>query len=118
LEDFAGLRSNLVDTSNLSVQRLSFIGIECIPLDADNEDQLILSRNIVGPFLLREACKADLLPLCIAVLLDVLLSTFEDDSTLLLLRLYPFISKELKSTQEARVTLCLTIQSRKMVMIS
>lgn len=70
LEDLAGLGGNLVDT-----------------LDADQEDQLALSRDVEGAILLGSTSKADLLALSIAVLLDVLLSTLEDDATLLLVGL-------------------------------
>jgi hypothetical protein len=55
-----------------------------IPLDTDNEDQLLLSGDVEGVVLLGQAGKTNLLTLCIAVLLDVLLSTLEDDTTLLL----------------------------------
>lgn len=70
LEDLAGLGGNLVDT-----------------LDADNEHQLGLGRDVGGVILLGSAVKTDLLTLGIAVLLDVLLSTLEDDATLLLVGL-------------------------------
>jgi hypothetical protein len=58
-----------------------------IPLDADDEDQLGLSRDVEGAILLGNAGKADLLALGVAVLLDVLLSTLEDDAALLLVGL-------------------------------
>lgn len=58
-----------------------------IPLDTDNEDKLVLSWDVVGTILLGETSKTDLLALGIAVLLDVLLSTLEDDTTLLLVGL-------------------------------
>jgi hypothetical protein len=58
-----------------------------LPFDTDNEDQLLLSRDIERAILLRQTVEADLLALCVAVLLHVLLSTLEDDSALLLLRL-------------------------------
>lgn len=70
LEDLAGLGGNLVDT-----------------LDADDEHQLALSGDVGRVVLLGGAGKADLLALSIAVLLDVLLSTLEDDATLLLVGL-------------------------------
>lgn len=70
LEDLARLRGNLVDT-----------------LDSDDEDQLVLSIDLEGTFLLGNAVKADLLALRIAVLLNVLLSTLEDDTALLLVGL-------------------------------
>lgn len=70
LEDLAGLGGDLVDT-----------------LDADKEDQVGLSGNVGGVVLAGNAGEADLLALCVAVLLDVLLSTLEDDATLLLVGL-------------------------------
>jgi len=70
LEDLAGLGGNLVDT-----------------LDADKEDQLVLGRDVERAILLGEAVEADLLALVVAVLLDVLLSTLEDDAALLLVGL-------------------------------
>lgn len=70
LEDLAGLGGNLVDT-----------------LNADDEDQLLLGRDVEAAFLLGNAVEADLLALGITVLIDVLLSTLEDDTTLLLVGL-------------------------------
>jgi hypothetical protein len=70
LEDLAGLGGHLVDTA-----------------DADNEDQLGLGVDVGRVLLLGNAVKTDLLALRIAVLLDVLLGTLEDDATLLLVGL-------------------------------
>jgi len=70
LEDLARLWCNLVDT-----------------FDTDNEDQLVLSRDVEGTVLLGKALQTDLLTLLVAVLLDVLLGTLEDDFTLFLLSL-------------------------------
>ena len=70
LKDLAGLRGDLVDT-----------------LDADDEEELLLGINVEGTLLLSKAVEADLLALRITVLLDVLLSTLEDDATLLLVGL-------------------------------
>jgi hypothetical protein len=67
LEDLAGLGGHLVDT-----------------LDADDEDQSSLSRDVGRVALLGLTVKADLLALSIAVLLDVLLSTLKDDLALVL----------------------------------
>lgn len=67
-----------------------------LPLDADDEDQLGLGRDVEGAILLGSAGEADLLALTIAVLLDVLLSTLEDDATLLLVGL-PVMSVKLWS---------------------
>jgi hypothetical protein len=58
-----------------------------IPLDTDDKDQLGLLGNVEGTGLAALASKADLLALCIAVLLDVGLGTLEDDTTLLLVGL-------------------------------
>jgi len=71
LEDLAGLGGHLVDT-----------------LDADDEDQLSLGRDESRVLGLGDAVKTDLLTLSITVLLDVLLSTLEDDLTLLLVGLF------------------------------
>jgi hypothetical protein len=70
LEDLAGLGGDLVDT-----------------LDTDNEDETLLSGNVDGAIGLGKTSKADLLALLVTVLLDVLLGTLEDDTTLLLLGL-------------------------------
>jgi len=71
LEDLARLGSNLVDT-----------------LDSDDEDKLGLLINEEGALLLAQARESDLFTLLITVLLHVLLSTLEDDTTLLLVGLY------------------------------
>lgn len=70
LKDLARLGGDLVDT-----------------LDADDEDQLGLSRDVEGTILLGNPVQADLLALGIAVLLDVLLGTLEDNAALLLVGL-------------------------------
>lgn len=61
-----------------------------IPLDTDNEDQLGLIINVEVALLAGSAGQADLLTLCVAVLLDVGLSTLEDDTALLLVGLLEF----------------------------
>jgi hypothetical protein len=58
-----------------------------IPLDADNKDNLGLSRDVVRAGLLGLTRKADLLTLGVAVLLDVGLGALEDDLALLLVGL-------------------------------
>jgi hypothetical protein len=58
-----------------------------LPLNTDNEDQLLLGWDVEGTILLGQAGKTDLLTLLITVLLNVLLGTLEDDTTLLLLGL-------------------------------
>jgi len=74
LEDLAGLWCDFVDT-----------------LDTDNKYQLGLSWNVERTRLLGDTSKADLLALLIAVLLNVLLGTLEDDTTLLLVGLLDFL---------------------------
>lgn len=76
LKDLAGLGGDLVDT-----------------LDADDEDELGLSRDVESTILLGETGETDLLALLVAVLLDVLLSTLEDDATLLLVGLFGQLAK-------------------------
>ena len=67
LQSLALLRINLVDT-----------------LDTDDKGKLVLGRDVKLVLLLGLALQADLLTIGIAVLLDVLLSTLEDDLALLL----------------------------------
>lgn len=67
---------------NIWIQRLY------IPLDADDEDQLGLLRYVKLATLLGNASQADLLTLSIAVFLNVLLGTLEDDTALLLVGLW------------------------------
>ena len=66
-----------------------------LPLDTDNKDQLLLGWDVEGAILLRQTSETDLLTLLVAVLLHVLLSTLEDDTTLLLLGLIDNVSIEL-----------------------
>lgn len=70
LEDLARLGGDLVDT-----------------LDTDNEDKLGLSRDVEAALFLGKTVQTDLLLLLLTVLLDVLLSTLEDDLALLLVGL-------------------------------
>lgn len=67
--------------------------MKSLPLDTDDKDQLILGWDVEGTILLGQTLKTDLLTLLVAVLLDVLLSTLEDDTTLLLLCLFNKVSK-------------------------
>jgi hypothetical protein len=71
LQSLALLRINLVDT-----------------LDTDDEGELVLGRDVKLVLLLGLTLQADLLTVGIAVLLDVLLSTLEDDLALLLALVY------------------------------
>ena len=84
-----------------------------IPLDTDNEDQLVLSWDVERAILLGQTLKADLLTLLVTVLLDVLFGTLEDNTTLLLLSL----SRVSCSSQDSRHTddMAVIIQTRKMV---
>ena len=58
-----------------------------IPLDTDHKDELGLLRDVGTAILLGNTSETDLLPFGIAVLLDILLGTFEDDGALLLVDL-------------------------------
>lgn len=64
------------------------IELQDLPLDTDDEDQVGLRGDVELAALLGNTAEADLLALCIAVLLNVLLSTLEDDATLLLVGLF------------------------------
>lgn len=64
-----------------------------IPLDSEDEDQVSLGGDVGRVLALGNAVKTDLLTLRIAVLLDVLLSTLEDDATLLLVGLRKTVSE-------------------------
>ena len=57
------------------------------PLDTCDEDEFWLSGHEVGTGLLGLSRHADLLAVCISILLDVLLGTLEDDAALLLVGL-------------------------------
>jgi len=61
-------------------------------LDTDDKDELWLRWNVVGALGLGRARETDLLTLLVAVLLDVLLSTLEDDGALLLVGLERYVS--------------------------
>jgi hypothetical protein len=65
-----------------------FSSVQHIPLDTDDEDQLGLSGDESRVVDLGGTTKADLLTLSAAVLLNVLLSTLEDNATLLLVGLF------------------------------
>lgn len=58
-----------------------------LPLDADDEDELSLSRDVGGITIPGDTGETELLLLSLAVLLNVLLSTLEDLGTLLLVGL-------------------------------
>ena len=103
LEDLAGLRGNLIDTGYELVSRHFMTTLCSLPLDADDEDQLRLGRDIESSILLGGTRKTNLLALGLAVLLDVGLGTLEDDATLLLVGLYSCqrrLSKEVALTME------------------
>jgi len=70
LKDLARLGSNLVDT-----------------LNTNNKDQFLLGWDVERTILLGQTLKTNLLTLCVAVFLHILLGTLEDDTTLLLLGL-------------------------------
>ena len=54
----------------------------CLPLDANEEDQLGLSRDVEGAILLGDTGETNLLALGVTILLDVLLSTLEHGDAL------------------------------------
>ena len=67
------------------LQGLALLGVDLVnALDADHKGKLRLGRDVEAVTALGLAGKTNLLPLGIAVLLDVLLSTREDDLALLL----------------------------------
>jgi len=67
---------------------LALLGVDLVDtLDANNEGELGLSWNIEGTLGLSQTVQTDLLALCVAVLLDVLLSALEDNLALLLVGL-------------------------------
>ena len=88
-----------------------------IPLDADDEDQFGLRRDIGLAIVLGDTGKADLLPLGIAVLLHVLLGTLEDDATLLLvgLRTWSAAARNQICSSERRKSSTAIAQTRKKV---
>jgi hypothetical protein len=80
------------------LQSLALLWVDLVDtLDTDDERELGLSWNIEGTILLRDTSKTDALDLCLAVLLDVLFGTLEDDSTLLLVGLENLKSASLSS---------------------
>ena len=67
------------------LQSLALLGIDLVDtLDADDESELRLGRNVELVLLLGLALQTDLLTVGIAVLLDVLFSTLENNLALLL----------------------------------
>jgi hypothetical protein len=88
LKDLARLGGDLVDTViELATEARNASKDALLPLDADDEDQLGLSGHVERTILLGDPVQADLLALSIAILLDVLLSTLEDNAALLLVGL-------------------------------
>jgi hypothetical protein len=70
------------------LEGLALLGVNLVDtLDTDNEGELGLSGDVERALLLGDTLKADLLTLCIAVLLDVGLGALEDNLTLLLVGL-------------------------------
>lgn len=94
LDDSEHLRGGLGQTDEDTVvdlekteelKGLALLGVDLVDtLDADDEDELGLGWDVVAALGLGNAREADLLALCIAVLLDVGLGALEDLSTLLL----------------------------------
>ena len=70
------------------LEGLALLGVNLVDtLDADNEGKLGLGRDVERTLLLGDTLEADLLALCITVLLDVGLGALEDDLALLLVGL-------------------------------
>lgn len=70
------------------LESLPLLGVNLVDtLDTDDEDELGLSGDVEAALLLGNASEADLLTLCVTVLLDVLLSALEDGLALLLVGL-------------------------------
>jgi len=90
LKDLARLGSNLVDT-----------------LNTNNKDQFLLGWDVERTILLGQTLKTNLLTLCVAVFLHILLGTLEDDTTLLLLGLLLLL--ELGRTLLSRLLLTLAL---------
>ena len=77
---------DLEETEEL--QSLALLGVNLVDtLDTDDECKLGLSWNVEGALGLGQTVKSNLLALCVAVLLDVLLGALEDDLALLLVGL-------------------------------
>lgn len=78
------------------LEGLALLGVNLVDtLDADNEGKLGLGRDVERTLLLGDTLEADLLALCITVLLDVGLGALEDDLALLLVGLsYVSIGRE------------------------
>jgi len=70
------------------LKSLALLGVDLVDtLDTDDEDKLGLGGNVVAALGLGDTGETDLLALCVAVLLDVLLGALEDLLTLLLVLL-------------------------------
>ena len=83
LQRLALLGVDLVDTVKVNLCPLRSIRC-CIPLDADDEDKLVLGRDEERVIALRTALCLDNVALSLAVLLVVFLSALKDDLALLL----------------------------------
>ncbi|KND92737.1 hypothetical protein TOPH_02882 [Tolypocladium ophioglossoides CBS 100239] len=101
LEDLAGLGGHL-----LAVHLLWCRGGD-LPLDTEDEDQLRLGGDVGRVLLLGNTGQTDLLALGIAVLLDVLLGTLEDDAALLLVGLFNDSSTRKKVNDQQHRLQCL-----------
>ena len=65
------------------LESLALLGVNLVDtLDADDKGELGLGRDVVAALLLGDTAQADLLALCIAVLLDIGLGALEDGLTL------------------------------------
>jgi hypothetical protein len=103
----------LEETEHL--EGLALLGVDLVDtLDADDEGEARLGRYVVGAFLLGDAREADLLALCIAVLLDIGFGALENLLTLLLGGLFGIVSAN-SNGNSLDVRCVLSVQTRKMV---
>jgi hypothetical protein len=113
LDDLEHLRGGLGQTDEDTVvdlekteelESLALLGVDLVDtLDAGNEDQLGLGRNIVAALGLGDASETDLLTLVVAVLLDVGLGALEDLLTLGLGLLFMTVSD---GSRDAMLKVC------------
>jgi len=77
------------------LESLALLGVDLVDtLDTDNKDELGLGRDVEGARLLGLTRQANLLTLLVAVLLNVGLGALKDDTTLLLVGLWLYLSVE------------------------
>jgi hypothetical protein len=84
------------------LESLALLGVDLVDtLDTDDEHKLGLGGNVVAALGLGNTGEADLLALCVAVLLDVLLGALENLLTLLLVLLNDTVSFRVQTVLQA-----------------